>query len=154
VVTVLCTVVLAIAFIALLLTPKLRARLQEFLLPLLRYPVDRPLQAAQAVILTIAYWLMQLAIMGALLGVLGVQLSLTLITGLMGFPMLIGMLSPVPGGAGVRETLMAAAARLSGVASAPVILAAVAYRLALFIVTPIIWSLLWLVRRFVARDPS
>jgi uncharacterized membrane protein YbhN (UPF0104 family) len=50
------------------------------------------------------------------------------------------MLSPVPGGAGVREALMAAAARLGGAAAGPVVLAAVAYRLALFVVTPLVWG--------------
>lgn len=144
-------VVLAAAAGTLFFIPKLRHKLGDFLLPLLRYPVDRPLPAVQAVFLTIVYWLMQLVTMSALLAVLGVSFSAPLITGLMGFPMLIGMLSPVPGGAGVREALMATAARLSGVASPPVILAAVAYRLALFIVTPIIWGSLWIVRRFVAR---
>ncbi len=150
-VIVLGLVVLAAAVGSLFFTPNLRRKLVRFVLPLLRYPVDRPLPAVQAVFLTIVYWLMQMATMGALLGVLRVPFSAPLITGLMGFPMLIGMLSPVPGGAGVREALMAAAARLSGVASPPVILAAVAYRLALFIVTPIIWGSLWLIRRLVAR---
>ena len=95
-----------------------------------------------------------MATMSALLIALGVPFSVPLITGLMGCPVLIGMVSPVPGGAGIREALMAAAAQVSGVASAPVILAAVAYRLALFIVTPVIWSGLWLVRRIVARNAS
>lgn len=147
-------VVLAAAVGALFITPSLRSKLMGFLLPLLHYPLDRPVQAAQAVALTIVYWIMQMATMGALLGVLGVPFSMPLITGLMGFPVLIGMLSPVPGGAGVREALMAAAARLSGVSSPPVILAAVTYRLALFIVTPIIWGALRLFRRFVARSST
>lgn len=145
-------VVTAAAVGTLFLVPTLRREIVAFLAPLLHYPVERPLQAAHAVALTIVYWLMQMATMAALLGALGVPFSVTLITGLMGFPVLIGMLSPVPGGAGIREALMAAAARLTGVATAPVILAAVAYRLALFIVTPIIWGGLWIVRRIVARS--
>ena len=70
----------------------------------------------------------------------------SLMLGVMGLPILIGMLSPVPGGAGVRETLMATAAGLQGVAAAPVLLAAIAYRLALFVVTPVVWSALRLAK--------
>lgn len=147
-------VVAAAAVGTMFFIPKLGRKLGDVVLPLLRYPVERPLQAAQAVVLTGTYWLMQIATMGAILGVLGAPVSVPLLTGLMGFPMLIGMLSPVPGGAGIREALMAAAARLSGVTSAPVILAAVAYRLALFIVTPIIWGGLWFARRIVARSAA
>jgi uncharacterized membrane protein YbhN (UPF0104 family) len=153
-VIVLSLAVMAAAVATLFFIPTLRRKLVDFVLPLLRYPVERPIQAAQAVSLTTIYWLLQMAMMSALLVTLGVPFSVPLISGLMGFPMLIGMLSPVPGGAGVREALMAAAARLSGVASAPVILAAVAYRLALFIVTPIIWGGLRITRRIVARNSS
>jgi uncharacterized membrane protein YbhN (UPF0104 family) len=64
----------------------------------------------------------------------------------MGLPILIGMLSPIPGGAGIRESLMATAAGLQGVATAPVLLAAIAYRLALFVVTPVVWGGLRLAR--------
>jgi uncharacterized membrane protein YbhN (UPF0104 family) len=71
--------------------------------------------------------------------------------GLMGLPMLIGMLSPVPGGAGVREALMAGMAGVEGQPGAPVLLAAVAYRLALFVVTPIVWGGLRVVRMLTAR---
>ena len=153
-VLVLGVTVMVLAVATLLFIPKLRRKLVEFVLPLLRYPVERPGEAVQAIVLTVIYWLMQMATMSALLIALGVPFSVPLITGLMGFPVLIGMVSPVPGGAGIREALMAAAAQVSGVASAPVILAAVAYRLALFIVTPVIWSGLWLVRRIVARNAS
>ena len=41
---------------------------------------------------------------------------------------------------------MAAAAQLEGVAAAPVVLAAVAYRIALFIVTPVVWAVARMVR--------
>jgi uncharacterized membrane protein YbhN (UPF0104 family) len=74
------------------------------------------------------------------LGVLGSPAPLSLLLGLMGLPVLIGMLSPVPGGAGVREGLMAAAAGLAGYPAAPVLLAAIAYRLVLFVVTPLVWG--------------
>ncbi len=49
---------------------------------------------------------------------------------------LIGMFSPVPGGAGVREALMVAVAQASGIDGAAVLLAAIAYRVALFAAIP------------------
>jgi uncharacterized membrane protein YbhN (UPF0104 family) len=61
------------------------------------------------------------------------------------------MLSPVPGGAGVREALMAGMAGLEGIPAAPVVLAAVCYRLALFAVTPIVWGLLRMTRAPMSR---
>jgi uncharacterized membrane protein YbhN (UPF0104 family) len=60
------------------------------------------------------------------------------------------MLSPVPGGAGVREALMAGAARLEGLAAGPVVLAAITYRLALFVVTPIAWGMVRIARKATA----
>jgi uncharacterized membrane protein YbhN (UPF0104 family) len=69
----------------------------------------------------------------------------------MGLPVLIGMLSPVPGGAGVREGLMAAVARLAGTPVGPVVLAAVTYRLILFVVTPLAWALARAARSLAAR---
>jgi uncharacterized membrane protein YbhN (UPF0104 family) len=87
-----------------------------------------------------------MGVLAGLLRIFGVAASPSLILGLMGLPVLIGMLSPVPGGAGVREALMAAVARLDGVAAGPVVLAAVAYRLALFAVTPLVWGVVRLAR--------
>jgi uncharacterized membrane protein YbhN (UPF0104 family) len=84
--------------------------------------------------------------MAALLQLFGVTVSLSLLLGLMGVPVLVGMLSPVPGGAGVREALMVAAAGLAGIPAGPVVLAAVAYRLALFLVTPPVWGVVRLAR--------
>ena len=89
---------------------------------------------------------MQMGVMAGLLHLFGAGATTSLVFGIMGLPVLIGMLSPVPGGAGIREALMAGAAQLDGVPAGPVILAAVAYRLALFIVTPAIWTAVRLVR--------
>ncbi|MGH2617701.1 MAG: lysylphosphatidylglycerol synthase transmembrane domain-containing protein [Thermomicrobiales bacterium] len=109
-------------------------------------PVQHPALAILALSLTAAFWAMQMGVMAGLLGIFGVPVSPSLMLGLMGLPVLIGMLSPVPGGAGVREALMAAVARLDGVAAGPVVLAAVAYRLALFAVTPVVWGVVRLAR--------
>ena len=109
---------------------------------LLRYPGRRPEQAALALGLTIAYWAFQAAILRLLLGAVGVGSGAgpTLILGLLGPPVLVGMLSPVPGGAGVREALMVAVAQAQGVDGAAVLLAAVAYRAALFVAIPPLYA--------------
>jgi uncharacterized membrane protein YbhN (UPF0104 family) len=61
------------------------------------------------------------------------------------------MLSPVPGGAGVREALMLAVARVHGADGASVLLAAVTYRVALFASIPILYAL---VRVWLTFDPA
>jgi uncharacterized membrane protein YbhN (UPF0104 family) len=55
-------------------------------------------------------------------------------------PVLVGMLSPVPGGAGIREALMIGIAHVEGVDSAIVLLAALMYRVALFAAIPIVYA--------------
>jgi uncharacterized membrane protein YbhN (UPF0104 family) len=117
-----------------------RVRVAPFTGNLLSGPSRNPLLALLALVLTATFWGMQIGVMAGLLGIFGVEPVPSLLAGLMGLPVLIGMLSPVPGGAGVREALMAAVARLDGVPAGPVILAAVAYRLALFAVTPVVWG--------------
>ncbi len=126
-------------------------RMAARLRPLLLAPAQRPGFAAIAVVLTVVFWAAQSAVMAALVALFGVSPTPSLMLGLMGLPMLIGMLSPVPGGAGVREALMTAMAGMEGQPGAPVLLAAVAYRLALFIVTPIVWGGLRLVRTTTSR---
>ena len=124
----------------------IRSRIAPFAGRMRSSPAEHPMLALLAVALTGGFWGIQLAIMAALLQLFGVEVSPPLLLGIMGVPVLVGMLSPVPGGAGVREALMAAAARLGGVAAGPVVLAAVAYRLALFLVTPLVWGAVRLAR--------
>jgi uncharacterized protein (TIRG00374 family) len=123
-----------------------RSRIAPFAGRMRSSPAEHPGLALVAVALTAGFWITQAGIMAALLALFGVSVSLQLLLGIMGVPVLVGMLSPVPGGAGVREALMAAAARLGGTPAGPVVLAAVAYRLALFLVTPIVWGAVRLVR--------
>ena len=124
----------------------IRRRVAPFVGNLLSGPRRHPALALLALLLTAAFWGAQIGVMAGLLGIFGVIPSPPLLLGVMGLPVLIGMLSPVPGGAGVREALMAAVAGLSGIAAGPVILAAVAYRLALFAVTPLVWVAVRLAR--------
>ena len=124
----------------------IRSRIVPLAGRMLFSPVDHPVLALVAVVLTGGFWSTQVGIMAALLALFGTSVSLQLLLGVMGVPVLVGMLSPVPGGAGVREALMAAAARLGGTPAGSVVLAAVAYRLALFLVTPLAWGAVRLVR--------
>jgi uncharacterized membrane protein YbhN (UPF0104 family) len=67
------------------------------------------------------------------------------------------MLSPVPGGAGVREALMVAVAQARGLdeaAVAAVLIAAVAYRVALFLAIPPLFLAARLWRALAARRTS
>jgi uncharacterized membrane protein YbhN (UPF0104 family) len=127
------------------------SRIAPFAGRMLSSPAEHPVLALIAIALTVGFWITQLGIMAALLAVFGVSVSLPLLLGIMGVPVLVGMLSPVPGGAGVREALMAAAARLGGTPAGPVVLAAVAYRLALFLVTPLVWGAVRLARAVANR---
>lgn len=129
----------------------IRSRVAPFSGRMLSSPAEHPMLALLAVALTAGFWGIQLGIMAVLLQLFGITVSASLLLGIMGVPVLVGMLSPVPGGAGVREALMAAAARLGGAAAAPVVLAAVAYRLALFVVTPLVWGAVRLTRVGVHR---
>jgi uncharacterized membrane protein YbhN (UPF0104 family) len=126
--------------------PVIRSRIAPFVGRMRSSPAEHPMLALLALILTGGFWAIQTGIMAALLHLFGVAVSLSLLFGIMGVPVLAGMLSPVPGGAGVREALMAAAAGLAGVPAAPVVLAAIAYRLALFLVTPVVWGVVRMVR--------
>lgn len=126
-----------------------RARLFESGKRILLAPRDRPFEAAQALAATSFYWVIQGIVLALLVSAFGVDSSFVLILGLTTLPILIGMLSPIPGGAVVREALMYAVARLAGVAGDPVIAAALVYRIALFAAIPILYGLVrwWISRR-------
>jgi glycosyltransferase 2 family protein len=135
-----------VAMVAVIRSTGIRSHIAPIISRLVSSPARHPILALIALALTAVFWAIQIGIMAALLQLFGVAVSLSLLLGIMGVPVLVGMLSPVPGGAGVREALMAAAARLAGIPTGPVVLAAVAYRLALFLVTPFVWAAVRLVR--------
>ena len=144
-------VLAGIAAIALTRIAAVRSRVAPFMGDLVSGPGHHPALAVLAVLLTAMFWGAQIGVMAGLLAIFGVTPSPSLLLGVMGLPVLIGMLSPIPGGAGVREALMAAAAGLSGIPAGPVLLAAVAYRLALFVVTPVVWGAVRLARAIEGR---
>lgn len=119
--------------------PGLRRRVALAGSGLLRFPRQRPVAAAWALAASVIYWLGQGMVLWLLLEALNVDRGVGLVLGLTGLPVLVGMLSPVPGGAGVREALMVAVAHGHGADGAAVLVAAVTYRIALFAAIPILY---------------
>ena len=111
--------------------------------------------AVIALLVTVGYWVMQAVVLGLLLDALDVSPRPILLLGLTTLPILVGMLSPFPGGAGIRELLMVGVAGLHGAAREPVLLAGIVYRVALFASIPVLYLLVhgWLYMRNRAAGP-
>lgn len=126
-----------------------RRRLANFIRRILTSPLERPADAARAMLMSVLYWITQGIVLALLVRAMGVDVSLLLMIGLTSLPMLIGMLSPIPGGAVVREAMMFVVARLAGVPGAEVVAAAVLFRMALFGAIPILYAItrIWLSKR-------
>ena len=109
----------------------------------LKHPARRPRQTIMALGVTVIYWIVQGGVLFLLLKAIdGEDPKLSLVLGLTTLPILVGMLSPVPGGAGVREALMIAVASVHGANEANVLLAGVTYRIALFAAIPILYAII------------
>jgi uncharacterized membrane protein YbhN (UPF0104 family) len=119
----------------------------------LTYPLRSPGQAALTIGITAAYWIIQGFVLAIMLNALDVEPKPLFVLGITSLPILIGMLSPLPGGAGIRETLMGGIARIHGAAVSPTIFAAIAYRIALFASIPVLYLMfrIWLSFR---KQPS
>lgn len=130
--------------------PGLRRKLLSMLRAILIAPTRRPLAAAYTLAVTIVYWAMQGVVLWMLVEALGVDVSASFMLGFTSLPILVGMLSPIPGGAAVREGLMYVVARLSGLGpqADAILAAALIYRFALFVAIPILFALnrIWLRR--------
>lgn len=144
----LIAVVLAAGFVGLILLlglvrrlkPALWARLRVEGRQFIRMPIEKPLATVGVVAVSLIYWGMQVAIMWLLLEAVAVDATASMTLGLVSVPILVGMISPVPGGAGVREGLMVAMARVYDVDTVAVLLAALVYRVALFAAIPILYA--------------
>ncbi len=123
-----------------------RARVLHYGRAVLTAPSERPRIASTVLLVTIGYWIMQGIVLGLLLFAMNLDISFALILGITTLPILVGMLSPIPGGAVVREALMYVVARLAGVSGGEVVAAAVIYRFALFGAIPILYGItrLWI----------
>jgi uncharacterized membrane protein YbhN (UPF0104 family) len=139
-------VVVGIAVLTVVMKSVRMAAIRHRVHNVLTYPFQSPRQAALTLAITVLYWIIQGAVLAIMLHALDVDPKPLLVLGITSLPILIGMLSPLPGGAGIRETLMGGIARIHGAAVSPTIFAAVAYRLALFASIPVLYLLfrLWL----------
>ena len=140
------TVVVGIGAVLVVLRSVRIAPIRHKIRQVLTYPGKNPREAAISLIVTAIYWVMQGAVLAIMLNALGVHPDPLLVLGITSVPILVGMLSPLPGGAGIREALMGGIARIHGAAVSPTIFAAVAYRLALFASIPVLYLLfrVWL----------
>ena len=122
------------------------ASIRNKVIGVLSYPSRSPRQAVITLLVTGLYWVLQGVVLAIMLHALDIEPTVLLVLGITSIPILVGMLSPIPGGAGIRETLMGGIARVHGVAVSPVIFAAVAYRLALFASIPVLYLIfrVWL----------
>ena len=126
-----------------------RRRAVNFIRRILVSPLERPVDAARAFVASVLYWVTQGIVLALLVHAMGVEVSLVFMIGLTSLPLLIGMLSPIPGGAVVREAMMYVVARMAGVPGAEVVAAAVIFRMALFGAIPILYAItrIWLSKR-------
>jgi uncharacterized membrane protein YbhN (UPF0104 family) len=136
--------------------PRWRERGVAALREMATYPGRRPGAALAAVGFTVAYWTVQTVVFRLMLEAVGLgdEVSWAVVLGLMGPPVLIGMFSPTPGGSGVREALMVVVAQAGGLPGAPVLLAAVVYRVALLVAVPVLYALVRLWRQGRARSAT
>jgi uncharacterized membrane protein YbhN (UPF0104 family) len=116
-----------------------RRRFARFAQKIVLAPRERPLESLMALGVTLLYWVVQGIVLGLLVHAVHVETSFEFILGLTTIPILVGMLSPIPGGAVIREALMYVVARLADAPTGPVVAAAVIYRIALFAAIPILY---------------
>jgi uncharacterized membrane protein YbhN (UPF0104 family) len=114
-------------------------------------PRERPREALLGLLVTLVYWIIQGVVLALLVNAFNVEATFVFVLGLTTLPILVGMLSPIPGGAVVREALMYVVARLADIPGDPVIAAALIYRFALFAAIPILYIG---VRWWIARHPA
>lgn len=126
-----------------------RRKALNFLRRIIVSPLERPVDAARAFVASVLYWVTQGIVLALLVHAMGVEISLVFMIGLTSLPLLVGMLSPIPGGAVVREAMMYVVARMAGVPGAEVVAAAVIFRMALFGAIPILYAItrIWLSKR-------
>jgi uncharacterized protein (TIRG00374 family) len=118
---------------------------------ILMAPRERPREAVLGLLVTLVYWVMQGLVLALLVRAFNVDTTFEFVLGLTTLPILVGMLSPIPGGAVVREALMYVVARLADIPGDPVIAAALVYRFALFAAIPVLYVG---VRWWIARHPA
>ncbi|MDQ3612753.1 MAG: flippase-like domain-containing protein [Chloroflexota bacterium] len=143
-------VLVAMAALIVSRRPSLKGKLIGIMGRIVIAPRRRPAAAVRTLLVTLAYWILQGVVLWMIITALAVDVSATFMIGFTSLPILVGMLSPIPGGAAVREGLMYVIARLSGLDSEAdaILAAALIYRFALFGAIPLLFALnrIWLNR--------
>lgn len=138
----------AVTVIVVARQPSIRGKLASIIGQVLIAPRRRPAAALRTLLVTLVYWVLQGLVLWMIVSALEVDVSATFMIGFTSLPILVGMLSPIPGGAAVREGLMYVVARLSGLDSEAdaILAAALIYRFALFGAIPLLFTLnrIWL----------
>lgn len=101
----------------------------------------------QVALLTLLYWLAQVAVVGLLLYAVGLPAGLRETLALSTLPLLLGQIAPLPGGVGAREATMVALARPLAISSSPLLAMAVLQRVLLVAALPLALALVRLARR-------
>jgi uncharacterized protein (TIRG00374 family) len=114
-------------------------------------PGRDPVLAVLALGISVLYWSAQGVVLWTLLRAVTGQSDPMLALGFVTLPVVLGMLSGLPGGAGIREALMVAVAKVYGADPAAALVAAVTYRLALFAAIPLLYGA---VRLWLLVDPG
>lgn len=143
--------IVAVALVWLLRSTEQRRKFARLAQRILLAPKERPREALLSLGVTLIYWVVQGIVLALLVHAMHVETSFEFILGLTSIPILVGMLSPIPGGAVIREALMYIVARLADAPTGPVVAAAVIYRLALFGAVPILYLI---ARWWIAHRPD
>ncbi len=131
--------------------PRLRERALFGMRTVLASPSRDPSLAVLALGMSVLYWSAQGVVLWTLLRAVTGQSDPMLALGFVTLPVVLGMLSGLPGGAGIREALMVAVANVYGADPAAALVAAVTYRLALFAAIPVLYGA---VRLWLLADPG
>ncbi|MER3437276.1 MAG: hypothetical protein C4346_06625 [Chloroflexota bacterium] len=131
--------------------PRLWERALFSLRTVLTSPGRDPALAVAALGMSVVYWMAQGVVLWSLLRAVTGESDPMLALGFVTLPVVLGMLSGLPGGAGIREALMVAVAKIYGADPAAALVAAITYRLALFAAIPVLYGA---VRLWLLADPG
>jgi uncharacterized protein (TIRG00374 family) len=127
----------------------LRDRARRFIEALVasgRMLLDSRQHRAEILLLTGARWVADVAAVWVTAAAVGVPLGVTALLLLTNVPLLLGLLSPLPGGVGLREGVMVAIAGVMNLTITGIVAAAVLHRAALVAALPMLMGVIRLAR--------
>lgn len=101
------------------------------------HTLGRKVDGRKVALLTVAYWGAQLAVVALLFLALDLPFEPFNILGIATVPVLVGMLSPVPGGVGVREAAIVALTTVTGIMASTLLSLAILQRVLLIAALPL-----------------